>query len=148
MFFGDRGNDLQRRLWVVGIVLGLGGLGCVAQQQLPVQVFPQQSEIYVDGAPASLDRSGALSLRPDRSHVVLIREPGYRTQQVLLESVASDHGYRLRPGRIEVRLQPEIHAGQEIEVGLEENASNLNPTPEVEGSGSSEGFASDLGERE
>ena len=148
MFFGDWGNDLKRRPWVAGIVLGLVWVGCVAQQQLPVEVFPQHSEIYVDGAAASLDHSGALSLRPDRSHVVLIREPGYRPQQVVLESVASDQGYRLRPGRIEVRLQPEIHAGQKIEVGLEADASKNNPTRAAERSSSSEGIASDLGERE
>ena len=130
MFVKDR-----VRLGLVGasVALCLGLDGCAAQQPIPVTVFPESSEIYVDGQRVRPDKSGSIWLRKDRGHVVLVREPGYRPEQVILESIQEGAERHLRPARIAVRLAPSAHTGKAIQVGLEgEPAVDTPPAPLTE----------------
>jgi hypothetical protein len=98
------------------VALCLGVSGCAARQAIPVKVFPKGSQIYVDG---------------DRGHVVMVREPGYRTQQVILESVQDGAARQLRPARIAVRLAPESQTGKAVQVDLETGASKEGPVADL-----------------
>lgn len=120
-------NDRRRRRsgrFGIGAGLVLGGLavslsGCVSPQVVPISVEPAPVEVYVDGELAAGRPPESLSLRPDRSHVVLVRRAGYVTQQIVLESVREDGAPRLAPARISLRLVPEQRPGRRLEVELD-----------------------------
>jgi len=100
-------------------LIAIGLLGCAADQIVPLSVDPAPVEVYVDGRRVDSDDPGHLALRSDRSHVVLIRRMGYRPAQVVVESVRTPDGPRLRPERIVVRLEPEQSAGRRIRIELD-----------------------------
>ena len=121
--------------WVGAVValvaLCLGVSGCAARQAIPVKVFPKGSQVYVDGKRVRPNAEGTLWLRRDRGHVVMVREPGYRTQQVILESVQDGAARQLRPARIAVRLAPESQTGKAVQVDLETGASKEGPVADL-----------------
>ena len=120
--------------WVgtaVALCFGFGVSGCAARQAIPVKVFPKGSQIYVDGERVQPDPSGTMWLRRDRSHVVLVRKPGYRAQQVILESTEEGAARQLRPARIAVRLAPAVHTGKAVQVELEGGASRQGASADL-----------------
>lgn len=123
------------------MLLALALSGCATEQIVPVSIEPAPVEVYVDGRLAASGAPDRLVLRPDRGHVVLIRRPGYRSEQVVLQSVARDGERRLEPGRIVVRLAPEQRRGRRIEVELDPRDATeggaVGPAPEAgrEGAG-------------
>jgi hypothetical protein len=94
-------------------------VGCATEQIVPVSIEPAPVEVYVDGRLAASGAPDRLVLRSDRGHVVLIRRQGYRSEQVVLQSVDRDGERRLEPGRIVVQLAPEQGRGRRIEVELD-----------------------------
>jgi hypothetical protein len=101
------------------VTTGLLLAGCASRQVVPLSIEPAAAEVYVDGARVDAAPPRSLSLRADRGHVVLIRRPGYRSRQVVLESVARDGARRLEPDRIDVRLEPVTRSGREVRIELD-----------------------------
>lgn len=109
---------LSRMAAVVAVVTLLAG--CAAHQVVPIRVEPGPVDVYVDGELAVRGHPESLSLPVDRGHVVLIRRPGFRAEQVVVESVRGDGGARrLVPAEIAVRLSPLQSRGRRIEVELD-----------------------------
>lgn len=120
---------------------------------MPVSIEPAPVEVYVDGRLAASGAPDRLVLQSDRGHVVLIRRQGYRSEQVVLQSVARDGGRRLEPGRIVVRLTPEAGRGRRIEVELDPRDAGeggaVGPAPEASPDGAGDaGAPADAPEQE
>ncbi len=104
------------------LALGLSGValsGCATQQVVPLSIEPAPVEVYVDGRLADGRPPESLSLRADRSHVVLVRRAGYLSQQVVLESIREGGETRLVPDRISLRLVSERSQGRRLQVELD-----------------------------
>ena len=119
--FGE-GRGARRgspRLLVAALALGLVVGACAARQQVPVEARPGSVQVFVDGQPLAEIPEQGLSLRADRSHVLHFKRRGYRSEQVVLESVPGPEGPSLVPPRVRVELQPEQTRSRQIDVELQ-----------------------------
>jgi hypothetical protein len=114
------GIAVFRRFAAIAIGLWTAGLpGCAAQQIVPLSIEPAPVEVFVDGRLAASGQPESLSLRVDRSHVVLVRRAGYQSRQVVLESVRQGGEVRLTPDAIALRLVPERSQARRLQVELD-----------------------------
>lgn len=98
-------------------------------QPVPIEAGPAPVEVYVDGERMAEPVPAELDLQSDRGHVVMIRKPGHRAQQVILRSVEQPEGPpRLEPDRIVVELRPETPKSRRIEVELDGGGADA-PAP-------------------
>lgn len=93
--------------------------GCAAQQVVPLGVEPAPVDVYVDGRLVASGAPESVTLRVDRGHVLLVRRAGYRTEQVVIESVTTNGTRRLEPARIDLVLVPNSSPGRRIDVELD-----------------------------
>ena len=111
------GEDFQRA-WYSARLLGAGG-GWPLRGG-PLDGGPQPLMLWVDGEPQPARVPDERRLRADRSHVLFFRREGFRPERVLLESDASGTQPRLRPTRVELRLQSLEPRGRALQIELEQ----------------------------
>jgi hypothetical protein len=97
-------------------------------QRVPLDVGPGDVEVYVDGLRVPEPLPAELDLKSNRAHVVFVKKPGHRSEQVVLRSVEpADGPPRLDPDRVEVELRRETPKGRRLEVELDEPPPALPP---------------------
>ena len=114
-------------VWLRRVALGVGLLAlaglaaaCAPRQQVPLRVGPAPVEVYLDGERVAEPLPAELDLASDRAHVVFVKKPGHRAEQVILRSVArSDGPPRLEPGEVSIELRPETPKSRRLEVELD-----------------------------
>jgi hypothetical protein len=115
-----RGTGGRRAGAVACSAAGLALLiGCAPRQVVPLSLTPADLTVFVDSRPIEGAPPDSLALRADRPHVLFFRKVGYRPEQVVLRSERVGGEPKLRPARIDVRLERLAPVGRRLEVELE-----------------------------
>ena len=122
---GSRAYRVAPRLWVLALSVGLVSGACAARHRVPVEARPGPIQVFIDGQPLAEVPEEGLALRVDRSHVLHFKREGYRSEQVVLESVPGPDGPALVPARVQVELRPEQTRSRQIEVELQTQEEGL-----------------------
>jgi hypothetical protein len=94
-------------------------IGCAPRQVVPLSLTPADLTVFVDSRPIEGAPPDRLALRADRPHVLFFRKVGYRPEQVVLRSERVEGEPKLRPARIDVRLERLAPVGRRLEVELD-----------------------------
>lgn len=114
------GGGATPALAIAAAALLLALVGCAPKQRIPLEVGPGDVEVYVDGLRVAEPLPAELDLESDRAHVVFVKKPGHRSEQVVLRSVEFEDGRpQLQPDRVEVELRQETPRGRRLEVELD-----------------------------
>jgi hypothetical protein len=102
-------------------ILVFTAVGCAPMQRVPLDLGPAPVEVYVDGERLPDPLPAELDLKPDRAHIVFVKKPGYRPEQVVLRSVEQADGPpRLEPEHVALELRRETPKGRRLEVELDD----------------------------
>ena len=118
---------LRRMRWGFAILVGISLVGCAPWQVVGVDAGPEPLEIFVDGQRIAELPGDGLRLRSDRSHVLHFEKPGYRSEQVILESLVGEEGPLLRPASVSVQLRPVEIRSPQIDVELQPISGGVTP---------------------
>lgn len=119
------GERWARGAWAA--LLACGVAGCAPTQTISLALEPTPVEVYVDGRRLAGGAPESVELRADRSHIVMIKRQGYRSQQVALRSTRTEDGYRLLPGRVNVALRPATGRGRNVEIEVDDEGAGAEP---------------------
>lgn len=114
-------GGMTTSLMIAGALAVLVAIGCAPMQQVPVTLGPEPVEVYVDGERVIEPVPPELELQSDRAHVIFVKKPGHRAEQLILRSVDQDDGPpRLEPAQVVIELRRETPKGRRLEVELDD----------------------------
>ena len=113
--------------WGFAVLAGVSLAGCAPWQVVGVSAGPQPLEVFVDGQRIAELPGEGLRLRSDRSHVLHFERPGYRSEQVIVESFVGEDGPLLRPATVSVQLRPVEIRSPQIDVELQPISGGVTP---------------------
>lgn len=117
----------RRMRWGVAVLLSAGLVGCAPWQVVGVEAGPEPLDVFVDGQRIVELPGDGLRLRSDRSHVLHFEKPGYRSEQVIVESLVGEEGPLLRPASVSVQLRPVEIRSPQIDVELQPISGGVTP---------------------
>ena len=97
------GRRFAPSAWLI-LMAALGMLACAPKQLVPLDVGPGTVQVFVDGKAVEAPVPEQLDLYSNRGHVIFVKRPGYRAQQVVLHSVEQPEG----PAKLEPETIVEV----------------------------------------
>jgi len=114
------------------VLLAWAVAACAPNQRVALELEPMPVEVYVDGRRVEGETPEYVELAANRSHIVMFKREGYRSQQIAIQSTRTLDGYRLIPATIRVALRPADPRGHSVQIELDDPGAEPGSDPGVE----------------